>query len=63
MWILRKIKALIKKMQEPKKEARPKRFKNRPKSTLDEIEQSFKDNEDIAASVHKGIDSLQGKIT
>ena len=57
------IKALLNKKQHVKNVADAKRSNIRPKSTLGEIEQSFKDNDGIAVSVHKQIDSLQGKIT
>ena len=61
--ILRRIKALLKKKQAPRKAAKNTKPHSKPKSTLGEIEQSFKDNDGIAVRVHKEIDSLQGKIT
>ena len=61
--IFRRIKALLKRKQAPRKTAKNTESHSKPKSTLGEIEQSFKDNDGIAVSVHKEIDSLQGKIT
>ena len=49
--------------QSPRKMAKNPKSHSKLKSTLGEIEQSFKDNDGIAVSVHKEIDSLQGKIT
>ena len=61
--ILRRIKALLMRQQSPRKMAKNPKSHSKLKSTLGEIEQSFKDNDGIAVSVHKQIDSLQGKIT
>ena len=61
--ILRRIKTLLKRKQAPRKATKNTKSHSSPKSTLGEIEQSFKDNDGIAVRVHKEIDSLQGKIT
>ena len=50
------------KQGEDSRKAKAKKSANRPKSTLDDINQAFKENDNVVSNVEKATDSIQSKI-